>query len=377
MSKKILVTNKNNTLLIVTLEDDKVVELIFTEKNAQGPTIGDIYIGKVQSYIKSTNSAFVTIEKDTQCYLATEKPLRVGDEIIVQVQQESVKTKKATVSTNLNFTGRYSVLTSENKKLSVSSKLKKTEKERLLHLAQTSQEECGWIMRTDAANVSDEVIVKEMDQLKEEYNKLMRIAPMRTCFSCLKKSETPFVNVLQELMRDDIEEIVVEDREVFDIIKDIYPLSIIRYYEDSSYTLSKLYNIEKCLEEALNKKVWLKSGSYIIIEHTEAMTVIDVNTGKNISKKVKEDYFSKVNQEAAKEIARQIRLRNLSGIVIIDFISMKNKENIKKIAVYLNQLLQNDRIQAKLIDVTKLQLVEITRKKVRKNLYENYKEYDR
>ena len=143
-------------------------------------------------------------------------------------------------------------------------------------------------------------------------------------------------------------------------------------YEDALLPLHKLYGIEKHLADALKEHVWLKSGAYLVIQPTEALTVIDVNTGKCVSKKKDEQAWLTINMEAAKEAARQIRLRNLSGIILIDFINMKESDLTGELLSYLQKELRKDPVETVLVDMTKLQLVEITRKKIRKPLRETY-----
>ena len=144
----------------------------------------------------------------------------------------------------------------------------------------------------------------------------------------------------------------------------------ISLYEDNLLLLSKLYSIEKSIEDISAEKIWLKSGAYLVIEPTEAMVVIDVNTGKNIKGKRMEDTILCVNKEAAKEIAYQLRLRNLSGIIMVDFINMKKEESKKELMEYLKQCVSYDKIKTAVVDMTKLELVEITRKKVEPPVYE-------
>ena len=147
-------------------------------------------------------------------------------------------------------------------------------------------------------------------------------------------------------------------------------LDKLRHYEDRLLPLHKVYSIEKHIEQALKEYVWLKSGAYLVIQPTEALTVIDVNTGKNISKKKDDETYLKINMEAAKEAARQIRLRNLSGIILVDFINMDKAEYTERLLVDFEKMLKKDPVVTTLVDMTKLQLVEVTRKKVRKPLHE-------
>ena len=168
-------------------------------------------------------------------------------------------------------------------------------------------------------------------------------------------------------------EIVTDEREIYDELTNVPPADIqVRFYEDS-YPLVSLYNLETSLERALGKTVWLKSGGYLVIEPTEAMTVIDVNTGKNIEKKSPEETYFKTNLEAATEIAFQLRLRNLSGIIIVDFIDMKEEEHNTELLNAFRQHLNQDPVKTTLVDMTALGLVEITRKKIRQPLHEQMK----
>ena len=148
----------------------------------------------------------------------------------------------------------------------------------------------------------------------------------------------------------------------------------LRLYEDALLPLHKLYSIETKLRDALKEKVWMKSGAYLVIQPTEALTVIDVNTGKCIGKKKDDKVYFKINAEAAREAARQIRLRNLSGIILIDFVNLEHKEKMQELLELFNGYLRQDPIQTTLVDMTKLQLVEVTRKKVRKPLHEAWNE---
>ena len=175
-------------------------------------------------------------------------------------------------------------------------------------------------------------------------------------------------------------EIVVEDVELYEEIKTFLEkhqpedLKNLKLYQDKLLPLHKLYSLEKEIEHALNERVWLKSGAYLVIQPTEALTVIDVNTGKCVSKKKDDETMLKINLEAAREAARQIRLRNLSGIIVIDFINMDNENSMQALLEFFQRELKKDAITTTLVDVTKLQLVEVTRKKVRKPLHEAVRE---
>ena len=181
---------------------------------------------------------------------------------------------------------------------------------------------------------------------------------------------------LKNVPQEGLSEIIVEDEELYEDTKQYIQmyqpedLEKLRLYKDQVLPLYKLYNLEKQMEKALKERVWMKSGAYLVIQPTEALTVIDVNTGKCIDKKKDDEAYLKINKEAAKEVAKQIRLRNLTGIILIDFINLSSKEFTDELLNYFEKELKKDPVATTLVDITKLQLVEVTRKKVRKPLHE-------
>ena len=219
-------------------------------------------------------------------------------------------------------------------------------------------------------------ILKEFSRLKLELEQLLSEARYRTCFSCLKQSEPEYMRTIQNTRYEQLEEIITDIPEIYEQIQEFQKEDALlrnislTLYEDSMLSLSSLYNVSKQIERALDKRVWLPSGGYLVIEPTEALTVIDVNTGKDVNKRKKQEHFLKVNKEAARMAAKQLRLRNLSGIIIIDFIDMKQEEDRKELLSYLKKEVQLDPVPVQVVDMTKLELVELTRKKVSKNLKE-------
>lgn len=396
MERKLIITKLDEKIITAVIENDTIVELHCTKSNIQGnnPSLGDIFVGKVKKIVANINAAFIEITGGVEGYYAInenpqpifthkigKKPLCVGDELLVQVSKEAVKRKVLTVSSKLNLTGKYCVLTYGDNRVGVSSKIDKDERERLLTTAQPlASEQYGYIIRTNAKDIEEEILVAEMIKLKQEFESLIKIAQTRACFSCLKKEAKPYLNNLKNIYQDGLTEIIIEDKEiyneVYEYLQNTQPedLEKLRLYQDSLLPLYKLYNVESCVENALNEHVWLKSGAYLVIQPTEALTVIDVNTGKCIAKKKDDNTYLKINIEAAKEIAKQIRLRNLSGIILIDFINLSSQEAIAHLMESLRFELNKDPITTTLVDVTKLQLVEITRKKVRKPFHEAIRE---
>ena len=330
------------------------------------------------------------IENRTSCYFPYTKEsnflytmpkkapeLRAGDELLVQVTREAIKTKAPCVSSNLNFTGKYCVLTTGDKKLGISGKIRSEKRQTLQELfADKITDDFGIIVRTNAKDASVDDILKEFSQLKQELEQLLSEARYRTCFSCLKQSEPEYMRTIQNTRYEQLEEIITDIPEIYEQIQEFQKEDALlrnislTLCEDSMLSLGSLYNVSKQIERALDKRVWLPSGGYLVIEPTEALTVIDVNTGKDVNKKKKQEHFLKVNKEAARMAAKQLRLRNLSGIIIIDFIDMKQEEDRKELLSYLKREVQLDPVPVQVVDMTKLELVELTRKKVSKNLKE-------
>ena len=308
--------------------------------------IGNIYVGKVKNIVKNIDAAFVEIKKGVLCFLplseaegaifTTHKEnekLVVGDELLVQVLKDGVKTKAPVVSTNLNFTGRYFVLTTKRKdELGISNKLGEEDRKRLqAYAAKREDDAFGMIIRTNAKNASEEELDAEYEYLKEVHDKVVNFGVHKTVFSLLMQDEAPYIKQLRNIRQDELEEIITDDEGIFEqayeFLKAHQPgdLGKLRLYEDKSYSLWNLYGLETLLDDATRTRVWLKSGGYLVVEPTEALTVIDVNTGKYEGGKNADATFVKINQEAAVEIAKQLRLRNISGIIIIDFIDMKSE----------------------------------------------------
>lgn len=404
-------TFKGQEYRISALYDNnrKMIEA-FPERLADKQTtiLGNIYVGRVENVVKNLNAAFIKISPEQNCYLSLEdlknpvftkklsekKALVAGEELLVQVSREALKTKEPAVTTNLTLTGKYAVLTGGNHRLSVSNKLSKDIRKHYQELL-TGQEaaNCGFIVRTNATEVADEVVLAEMADLKQTYENLVETARFKTCYSLLYQDEPAYLKHLSDLRQDSLEEIVTDDRQIFEEICAKYHISSkklmtggsvsvpvnafltetgvkLRYHDDTSFSLSALYGIATSLEDALKERVWLRSGAYLVIQSTEALTVVDVNTGKNIAKKDMQENFLKVNKEAAVETARQLRLRNISGIVIVDFMNLTSKEAEAELMSAFRAELKKDPIPTQLVDITKLGLVEVTRKKVRKPLWE-------
>ncbi|MCD7765966.1 MAG: ribonuclease E/G [Lachnospiraceae bacterium] len=381
------------------LNDGKAIEIHCDEEHDES-ILGNIYIGKIRDIAKNIGAAFVEILPGTVCYLpfseivnpiytkkgASEKP-QAGDELLVQVSRDAIKSKYPSVTTNLTFHGKYILLTTGNRKISVSSKLKKEEKARLTAIVEELEPELvpdedlkrsfGWLLRTNAKGAKKETIESDMHRLLLQYHTLMHAAPHRVCYSCLLSGPHPWAARISDLYQDEAECFLTDDPSIFDEIRDYVSfcqpedLQKVSLYQDSLLPLYKKYSLESQLKEAISERVWLKSGGYLVIQPTEALTVIDVNTGKYEGEsRNPQKAFYKINLEAAAEAARQIRLRNLSGIILIDFINMESSESDSELLRFLSDLLRKDPIKTVLVDMTRLSLVEITRMKKEKPLHE-------
>ena len=373
------------------------MELMLEEKGKKS-ILGNIYVGQVENIAANIQAAFVMIDPDTRCYLPLsdvknpvfssgrtgDAPLRPGDMLLVQVSREAMKGKLPAVTTNLNFTGKYLVLTTGEKKIGFSKKLIQEEKNKLNKWLEeeraVSPREYGIVVRTNAGEASKEEFLTELSFLKSLYEKTAVYGRSRTCFSCVYETEPFYMNAVRDTYSKHLDEIVTDIPEVFEhIVAYLKEVSHgeenkVRLYEDALLPLYKLYRIGMVLEEVQKQKVWLKSGGFLVIQQTEAFVSIDVNSGKFTGKKKAEETYRKINLEAAGEIARQLRLRNLSGIILIDFINMENPDHQDELFHVLQKHLRKDSVKAKAVDITPLHILEMTRKKVRRPLSEDLKE---
>ena len=295
-----------------------------------------------------------------------------------------MKGKLPALTSNLNFTGRYLVLTTGDKKFGLSSKLALEDRDRLSgwlkEEAERTDKEFGIIVRTNAADASKEEILKELEWLKGRYHKAVVQGRNRTCFSLVLETEPFYAAAVRDAYGRDLDEIITDVPEIREMIlgylEEISPelKEKLRFYQDKLLPLYKLYRVETALDAIQKEKVWLNSGGFLVIQQTEAFVSIDVNSGKYTGKKKMEETFRKINLEAAAEIGRQLRLRNLSGIILIDFINMENPDHRDELFHVLQKLLRKDPIKSRAIDITPLHILEMTRKKVRRPVIEDIRE---
>ena len=285
------------------------------------------------------------------------RPLKSGDEILVQISRDAMKGKLPAVTTNLNLLENILFLQQEIRSSDYLPNFLTKDRSRLSKWMEEEisrpDKEFGIIVRTNAADASKEEIQKELEYLKGLYQKAAVDGRSRTCFSCVYRTEPFYISAVRDANSRNLEEIVTDIPEISQQISDYLENNSpeekdkLRFYEDKLLPLYKLHRLETVLEEIQHEKVWLNSGGFLVIQQTEAFVSIDVNSGKFTGKKKMQETYRKINLEAAKEIARQLRLRNLSGIILIDFINMENPDHQDELFHVLQKYLRKDPVKSK------------------------------
>ena len=376
--KQLILSKNDYEIKIALLEDEKLVEL-YIENIYQKEIVGNIYKGEVVNILNDGEIIFLDIGFEKNAFLAFEKKkfgkkFNVGDKIIVQVEAPERDNKGAKVTLDYSINRDNLVLLPNSKNISISKKIKdENERDRLKNIFLENQEN-GIIIRTASEKKSEAILKYEYERLIE-INKEIKKNFENKKLGLLYDENNLFKNVVKNIFDKSISEFIVEadDRENFlkireyllEFNKEELSKKLKKYFKDEK--IFDYYKINSEIKRARDKKVWLKSGGYLIIEKTEALVSIDVNTGQNTDKTIAKNIFN-TNLEATKEIVRQLRLRNLSGIIIIDFINMKKAEDRKIIFQELKKELEKDRVETNLFDFTPLGLIQITRKRQGKEL---------
>ncbi|MGN0439036.1 MAG: ribonuclease E/G [Lachnospiraceae bacterium] len=379
---KAIITKTNDITFLWIFEDEQVVECHPLTRN-NGIKIGDIFIGRVEKVVKNIQSAFIRLDEENVGYLPLDdKPCMVlnrnlpkglpsiaeNDYVLVQVTGEPQKMKQAKVTGNISLGGNYIAIDFNKGHNGISKKINDKARCEALKQLIPKDTEYGYVFRTACEESEDQLIISEYHMLVREMEAIIQKATYEKKTGCIYSGKESYIDLLDGYGWNRFDEMITDIPEIYHNISNYHPSNLILYEND--YSLSKLYGLETMLERLLTKKVWLKSGGFLIIEPTEAMVVIDVNTGKSIGKIDREKHVLKINMEAAVEIARQIRLRNLSGIIMVDFINMESDETKNTLIALIKKELRKDKIPSHFVDITKLELYEITRKKVRKPIYE-------
>lgn len=388
--------NYNNKKIVFRgfADDKRFYQIGFDNDFENKISIGDIFVGRVRDVVKNINAAFIEIGTDLIGYYSLSEnhneiflnkkntnKLCQGDLILVQLKKEAVKTKNFVLTSDLSIAGKNVVLNINKSGVGISNKInnedfKNNVKVALNKVLIENEIRAGVVVRTNAVNESVENIEKELLHLINKYKNILKTSMTRKAYTKVYENEENYIKMLKNSYKNEISKVITDDINIYEQLTnyinsdDMFKNVKIELYNDNLLPIYKLYNIENVIKDILSKKVWLKSGAYLVIEVTEAMTVIDVNTGKCIKGKDINKTIFNVNMEAANEIAYQLRLRNLSGIIMIDFINMNKLENKEKLISYIKELIANDRVKTNYIEMTKLEIVELTRMKIEKPIYE-------
>ncbi len=366
---EIVITRFGDHLVSMLLKDGHPVEFqCVSEKNKVD--IGNIYIGVVKNVVKNINGAFVEFDQDEIGFLSMRhRQYKAGDEVLVQIKKEATEEKRPMLSDQIELTGEYLVLTSDKLSVGISNKIhQKEKKQELKEMAEPLvTQEYGFILRTEAAKANKEDVLMEADQLSAKYHEIVSKMQYRKAPHLVDTNYDALEVLVHDIKPGSIDRIVTDQEEVGEQLKEKgYEVSLCSYMAGD---IERRYRFRHYLSEVFKRKIFMKSGGFLYIEQTEAMAVIDVNTGKSIGKKNQEAHIKKINLEAAKEAARQIRLRNLSGIIMIDFIDMKSKDDEKELLQVMQHYLNGDSKKAVAVDITKLGIMEITRKKEKNPIF--------
>jgi ribonuclease G len=407
MNKEIIINSSLGETRIAILEDGKLVEL-FVEKPDRERMVGDIYLGKVVNVIKGMRAAFVNIGQKQDAFLhfsdigesfstvsaiidrdednhvnegIPPDEIKVGQEILVQIIKEPISTKGSRLTTQISIPGRFSVLVPNSPMVGISKKIDSIkERRRLRKIARSIRPDgFGIIVRTVAEGRNEPVLKADVESLHKIWQKLEKklknIKPPMLVYKDMGMTSS----VIRDLFTRDVNKLIVDSRklyrEITSYLKDVARnlVNSVEHY-NKRIPIFDYYGIETEIEKSLARKVWLKSGGYIIFDQTEALAAIDVNSGKFIGHRDHEQNSLRINLEAATEIARQLRLRDLGGIIVIDFIDMRDEKNKKRLYDEFKRELRKDRAQANITPISEFGLIEMTRERVRPSLLFTFSE---
>ncbi|WFA09497.1 Rne/Rng family ribonuclease [Tissierella sp. Yu-01] len=372
------------------VEDNRLVEFYSEEINNE-TLFGNVYRARVTNVLRGMDAAFVDIGEEKNAYLQLKDALhkdqmytkekydldeviKSGEEVIVQVIKEPLGNKGPKVTTHISLPGRYLVLTPYSNKVNVSKKIRNnSEVNRLKNIGnQIIENDMGIIFRTLAVDVDENLLHEEYKSLMDVFLRIEKERSFLPTPKLLYKDLDLVYQIVRDKFNEKDTEIIVNNKEIYNnllLLEDYFSYNLgDKILLNLDFSVDNDMKIQMDMKEALDRVVSLKSGGYIVIDETEALTAIDVNTGKYVGAYSLGDTVLRTNLEAAEEISRQIRLRDIGGIIIIDFIDMKEKNHISKVLSKLSESFIKDRNKPHIVDVTKLCLVEITRKKTRPTL---------
>ncbi len=396
VERTMVVRDKDGRIQIGVLEDGLLVEH-YVAQSQGGSLIGNVYLGKVQNVLPSMEAAFVDIGKGRNAVLYSgevdweaaetgnqprriELALKSGDQVLVQVTKDPVGQKGARLTSQVSLPGRFLVYVPGGNMSGISRKLPESERQRLKQILKTAlPEDAGVIVRTAAEGATEEQLIHDVERLKTQWETISEKAKGKAP-ALLHSEPDLLVKIIRDVFNEDFQSLVVSGETAMVTIREylesVAPDLVERL---SAYTLSEdvfdHYRLGDQIAKALERKVYLPSGGSLVIDRTEAMTVVDVNTGKFIGSGGNlEETVTKNNLEAAEELVRQLRLRDIGGIVVVDFIDMIQESNQEMVRRRLLECLSRDRTKNQVSEITSLGLVQMTRKKIGVGLLETFGE---
>lgn len=386
-----------NERRLAILENKKVVEF-FIERPEVNKIVGNVYKGKVVNVLPGMQAAFVDIGQEKNGFLYRDELVSfqqldeedelkkersisefvtVGQEILVQVTKEGFGKKGPRLTEVVSFPGKYMVYMPNGGYVGVSKRMQTEdvrEQWRKIGLSLCQDDE-GMIIRTATEELTEEKVAQELHFLRKLWEDVWKEGKNLKPPVLIHEDSSIIEKVVRDFNFEDVDEIIIDSMKDYMLLKELfkpYPslLKKLNFYQQREGVFSH-YNIEAELDKALRRQVWLKTGAYLVIDQTEALTVIDVNTGKFTGKQDLHDTIVKTNIEAAKEIAKQLRLRDIGGIIVIDFIDMKQDKDKQTVLASFHKALRNDRTKTNVLGFTGLGLLEMTRKKARQNLQDS------
>ena len=383
---EIIIDKKEDIKTIAVVENGKLIEIYEENKeNKHERNEGNIYAGIIKDIIPGMQAAFIDIgtEKNSFIHVKDIVPqvdekiekkiepkikeiIKTNQKLLVQVQKDSNDKKGARTTTHIKLTGKYVILLPKTTIVTVSQKIQdEAEKNRLIKLVKENlPENMGAIIRTGAEKKEDDIIIADLKKLQNQWEKIYKdFEESDNNPKMLYKSPNIVEKIILDLPNEKIESIISNNKEDVETLKNIVSSTVKLNFKENTDLLEE-YNLKDQIEKAKQRKVWLNCGGFITIDPTEALVAIDVNSGKYTGKTSLEETVYKVNYEATIEIAKQLRLRDIGGIIIIDYIDMKNSANKEKIEKLLKETLKQDRAKTQVEGFTKLNLMELTRKHI-------------
>jgi ribonuclease E len=395
--KVMVVTEHGDRDQIAVLEERDLVQHYVTRAGTRS-MVGNVYLGRVQNVLPGMEAAFVDVGRGRNAVLYAgevnwspedldgappriEHVLKSGQSVLVQVTKDPIGGKGARLTAQISLPGRYLVLAPDSNVTGISRRLGLAERNRLKAIyRRIKPERHGLIVRTAAAGASEEALEADLQRLLDEWNSIEKAAKKAKAPAVLYEEPELTLRVARDLFTDEeYRELVTDSPRLFRLIVDylrgIAPdlLAKVRLHEEKLPVFEEFHIVEQ-IYKGLDRKVWLPSGGYIVIDRTEALTVIDVNTGKSVGKTNLEETVVNTNVEAAREIARQLRLRDIGGMILIDFIDMLLEQNKRKVIDAMKDALAHDKSRSQVFDISPLGLLEVTRKRVSGGLLESFSE---